>query len=117
MKSEVASDAKAGRVVYRPFRHLCLKLRVNATLKRRAPCASCCELLTPIVLLGLFGWLSSVFPSNYSPSETYECDTKSLVHGAYVSCPRATQATDCRCGQILRMWRDARKMDRCARCC
>ena len=44
--------------------------------------ASRSELLTPIVLLGLFGYLASIYPFTENPYQTYECETRSLTHGA-----------------------------------
>ena len=34
------------------------------------------------MLLGLFGYLASIYPFAENPYPTYECETRSLTHGA-----------------------------------
>lgn len=66
---------------WRLLRHLRLKLGVNCTQKWRSPGATFCEIFTPILLLGLLCYLSTVVPFTEYASETYECETRSLDYG------------------------------------
>ena len=59
------------------WRHLGLKLRVNAIVKWRSPCSLVCEILTPVILIGLLGYLSTLPSKTLYLDQTYECDTES----------------------------------------
>lgn len=76
-------------------RHTALKLVVNARLKRRAPCNTACEVVTPLALVALFGFLYTLVDISTVPDSTLECDALSLDNQkhdvAYL--PRMLQAT------------------------
>lgn len=62
-----------------------LYLYKNCLQKQRNLGVTCCELLTPIVLVALFAWLYTAVDVTDFPEATYECYVTSTVGGALAS--------------------------------
>jgi ATP-binding cassette subfamily A (ABC1) protein 3 len=86
------------------FRSYSLFLWKNYRQKVRGSGDTCCEVMTPIILIALFAWLYAVTDNTTFPATTYECAGRFGDSGAsdFAYLPRALNASNRRLGLVGR---------------